>query len=109
MSLSVCPIATVQASDATIWSLLADPAAYAKWWDATTDVISPTGPAQPGQVIRAHSQSLGRNWKVRIRVDGIDSVRRELNLTTTLPLGITILNHIIVNVQDDHTSRVSFG
>jgi hypothetical protein len=109
MSLSVCPIATVQASDATIWSLLADPAAYAKWWDATTDAISPTGLAQPGQLIIAHSQALGKRWKVSIRFDDIDTARRELGLTTSLPLGITILNHIIVNALDDHTSRVSFG
>jgi len=88
---------------------LADPAAYAKWWDATTDVISPTGLAQPGQLITAQSQTLGRRWKVRIRVDGIDMARRELSLTTSLPLGITILNHILVNTLDEHTSRVSFG
>jgi len=109
MSLSVCPIATIHASVATVWSLLADPASYAMWWDATTDVISPTGPAQPGQLITAHSQALGRRWKVHIRVDGIDTARRELSLITSLPLGITIFNHINVNALDERTSRVSFG
>lgn len=109
MSLSVCPIATIQASATTVWSLLADPAAYARWWDATTDVISPKGLAQPGQLIKARSQALGRRWKLQIRVDAIDTDRRALSLTTSLPLGITIFNHILVNALDEHTSRVSFG
>jgi hypothetical protein len=109
MSMNVCPIATVHASDAAVWSLLADPASYAKWWDATTDIISPTGPAQPGQLIIAHSQALGRRWQVCIQVDSIDSVKRELQLTTTLPLGITVINHIVVRGLNPNSCCVSFG
>jgi hypothetical protein len=109
MSLSVCPIATVQASAEMVWSLLAEPASYATWWDARTDSITPAGPAQVGQEIRAHSRALGLNWPVGIRVEGIADNLRELNLTTSLPLGITILNHIKVIPAGEKTCRVSFG
>ena len=109
MSLSVCPIAFVQASAGTAWSLLAEPARYAEWWDVITDSIVPAGPAQPGQQITAHSRELGGRLHARIVVESVDAGRRELNLTTSLPFGITILNHISVIPVDGNTSRVSFG
>jgi hypothetical protein len=109
MSLSVCPIATVQASSTIVWSLLDMPESYASWWDAHTDSINPTGPAQAGQVIRAHSRAFGLSWPVRIRVERVDAGLKELNLTTSLPFGITILNHIKVIPLDAYTCRVSFG
>ena len=81
MSFSACPIATVEAPVERVWSLLADPAHYARWWDAsgvetqdetqdfageTQDfasvqhLITPEGPAQPGQKIYARTRGLGR-------------------------------------------------
>ena len=109
MSISVCPIATVDAPAETVWSLLSNPSAYASWWEAVTDSITPAGLAHPGQIVRAHSRALGMNWKVRVEVDGIDFDNRELNLTTHLPPGITIRNHIVVRVVDEHRCMVSFG
>ena len=109
MSLSVCPIAVVQSSADIVWALLAHPASYATWWDATTDSIVPAGPVQPGQQINAHARAIGRRWPVRIKVEGVDTSRRELTLTTALPLGITVINHIIVSPLDGSTARVSFG
>ncbi len=109
LSLSVCPITTVDSSAAKVWSLLAKPARYAEWWDATTDCVLPPGPVQLGQQIIAHSRAFGRRWPIRIRVVGVNASRRELDLRTSLPLGITILNHIVVAPVGGGSSRVSFG
>lgn len=109
MSLNVCPIATVVSSAERVWSLLGDPAAYGEWWDATTDSVVPPGPARLGQQIDAHARALGRSWPIRIRVVGVNPIRRELDLTTSLPLGITILNHIAVTPVEGGRSRLSFG
>jgi hypothetical protein len=109
MSLSVCPIATVQASAEAVWSLLSEPDSYASWGDADTAMITPQGSAQSGQEISAHSRALGLSWSVHIRVESVDANLKELSLTTSLPLGITILNHIKVIPFDANTCRVSFG
>ena len=69
----------------------------------------PEGPAQAGQRITAHAQALRRRWPIRIQVEAVDTSRRQVALTTHLPLGITILNQIAVNGIDDRRSLVSFG
>jgi hypothetical protein len=109
LSLSVCPIALVHASADSVWALLAHPISYAKWWDATTDRIVPAGPVQPGQLITAHARAIGMAWPIKLEVEAVDASRRELTLTTSLPLGITIINHISVRPVDAGTARVSFG
>ncbi len=109
MSLSVCPIATVNASAETVWSLLANPSAYDSWWEVATDSITPPGPAQAGQTISAHGSVIGINLRMRFRVDGVDNERRRLDLTTWLPFGIGLHNHLLVQALDDQTCRVSFG
>ena len=109
MSLSVCPIAVVESPAERIWALLAEPASYASWWDAKTDAIVPSGPAQPGQEISAHSRALGIDWPVHVHVIAVDASHREIKLVTSLPFGITIDNHIKVRLVDLQTSRVSFG
>jgi len=109
MSLRVCPIATVQASAEMVWSLIADPRSYDIWWEAHTDSISPPGPAQAGQEIRAHAGAFGLSGLVRIRVESVDAGLKELNMTTSLPFGITVLNHIKVVPAGEKTCRVSFG
>ena len=109
MSLSVCPIAVVHASADSVWALLAHPMSYAKWWDATTDSIVPAGPVQSGQIITAHARAIGMAWPIKVEVETIDASRRELALTTSLPLGITVTNHISVQPVDADTARVSFG
>jgi len=109
MSLNVCPIATVQASAATVWSLLNEPASYDTWWDVTTDSITPAGLAQAGQMISAHTHAMGRQWKAWIRVDAVDQAGMAINLTTSLQLGITVLNHITVRSIDEHSCQLSFG
>jgi hypothetical protein len=109
MGLSVCPIATIHASAETVWSLLADPSAYDSWWEVITDSITPAGLAQAGQIISAHGGALGINLRVRIRVDGVDDGRRQLDLTTWLPFGINLHNHILVQAIDEQACRVSFG
>jgi hypothetical protein len=38
--------------------------------------------------------ALGRHWNVNITIARIDRVRRVIDLTTRLPFGITVHNHI---------------
>ena len=109
MPVSVCPIAVVKTPAERVWTLLSTPASYAQWWDAETLAITPAGPAQPGQTMTAQTQALGRPWPVRITVNAVDATRRAIDLTTRLPFGITVYNHITVAAIDSRASRVSFG
>ena len=109
MTVSVCPIAVVNAPPERIWSLLSEPASYALWWNADTRTITPPGPAQPGQTILAETRELGRTWPVRITVTSVDAAKHAIDLTTRLPLGITVHNHITVAPVEGGAGRVSFG
>ena len=63
MSISTCPIATVEAPVEQVWQLLADPYNYGLWWDAETCSIEPAGPAKSWQRISANEsvrERLGR-------------------------------------------------
>ena len=112
MSIKTCPIADVEASVEQVWQLLADPCNYGLWWDAETRwtfSIEPAGPAKAGQRISARTRALGKDWVVRITVAGIDPDKRALDLTTQLPFGITVHNHIVCRALDNQHCRVSFG
>ena len=109
MSLSVCPIATVRAPSEAVWSLLDDPRRYDIWWEAHTDSVSPPGPAQASQEVRAHAGAFGLNGQIRIRVESMEAGLKELNLTTSLPFGIFMHNHLKVIPLSENTCRVSFG
>jgi hypothetical protein len=108
MSFSACPIATVNAPVERVWSLLADPSRYDLWWQAQTVSVVPPGPAQAGQHIVART-ALGRRWDIHLTVRGVAPDRRQLDLVTQLPLGITVHNHITCTPLDDHHTRVGFG
>ena len=109
MSFNTCPIATVNAPAERVWGLLSDPASYAQWWDAQTRSIAPEGPARPGQRIEAQAAGLGRRWDVHITVEAVDASAHRLALTTRLPLGITVRNHISVVALGAAACRVTFG
>jgi ligand-binding SRPBCC domain-containing protein len=106
---STCPVAAVHAPVERVWDLLSQPTNYAQWWDAQTRAITPAGSAQSGQRIEAWTTALGRQWNVNITVERVDHVRRVIELTTRLPLGITVRNHITCVPLDAATCRVSFG
>lgn len=110
MSLSVCPAGAVKASAETVWGLLSDPTTYTDWTDAVVDRVLPEGRAQPGQHVEAHTRVvLGFTPPVRIEVREVDDLHRTLDLTTALPFGITVLNHITVKPLDAGSCWVSFG
>jgi hypothetical protein len=109
MPISVCPVGTMAASAERVWAVLMAPEHYGEWWDARTERVEPSGPARPGQVIAASSRALGRRWPVTTEVLAVDADRRALDLSTTLPLGIVVQNHILVQPVDATSSRVTFG
>jgi ligand-binding SRPBCC domain-containing protein len=109
MAFSTCPIAAVHAPAERVWDLLSQPTNYAQWWDAQTRTITPAGSAQPGQRIEAQTTALSRQWNVNITIERIDRARHVIDLTTRLPFGITVHNHIRCVPLDAATCRVSFG
>ena len=109
MSFSICPIAIINAPIEQVWRLLADPSRYALWWDAKTVSIVPEGRAQAGQQIFATTSALGKQWDVHLTVESVSAKKRQLDLLTQLPLGITVNNHITCTPLDKQRTYVSFG
>jgi uncharacterized protein YndB with AHSA1/START domain len=109
MTISVCPVATVKAPLEQVWQLLSEPKNFDLWWEARTQSIVPPGPAQAGQMIYARAGALGISGKITIRVDAIDAPKHQLHLTTRLPLGITMSNHLTCTQVDPVTTYISFG
>ena len=112
MSVSVCPLAIIHAPVEHVWSFLSEPTNYALWWDAQTRwsfSIVPEGPASPGQKIYAQTTALGKYWNVNVMVEEVDEAKHQIHLTTILPFGITVHNHITCIPLDHANCRVSFG
>ncbi len=109
MGVSVCPIATVNAPVEQVWALLSEPDNYARWWDAQTRSIEPKGSARPGQEILAQSKAFGKGWNVTISVERVDNSKRQIDLTTSLPLGVTVHNHVVCAPLDRAMCCVTFG
>ena len=109
MSVSVCPIAIINAPVNKVWSFLSEPANYALWWNAETRLIVTEGHAKPGQKIYAQTSELGRKWDVDLVVDKIDEARHQIDITTILPFGITVHNQITCIAVEHATCQVSFG
>lgn len=109
MPVSVCPAAIVAAPAEVVWSLLMRPETYDLWWDAHTERITPEGPATPGQVITAWASGLGKRWEVRAEIGQIDAEKRQIDITTTLPLGVQAHNHLSCAPLDASSSRLQFG
>ncbi|MFI5273996.1 MAG: SRPBCC family protein [Ktedonobacterales bacterium] len=109
MTISVCPVATVEAPAEHVWAVLTDPDGYSAWWDARTERIAAPGPAAPGQVITARPHGAGGLLRVTITVVARDDARHALGLHSTFPLGISLDNHLRVQPLDALTCRLSFG
>ena len=109
MTVSVCPIATIHAPLERVWAFLSEPANYALWWDAQTRSITPDDHALAGQRIYAQTKALGKWWDVNIIIEAVNDAKHQLDLTTKLPLGITVHNHITCTALDSANAQVSFG
>lgn len=105
MSVSTCPIATINAPIEKVWELLAEPANYDLWWDAHTRSIVPEGRAQPGQKIFAKAGGLN----IFVTVNGVDEFKRQIHFTSKFPFGITGFNHLTCTALPNSTTQVSFG
>jgi len=109
MSVSTCPIATVNAPLDHVWEFLSEPKNFALWWDAQTQKIVPEGRAHAGQKIHAKTIEAGKSWDVTVTVNAVDESGHQIDLTTQLPFGITVYNHITCRSLRDGTTHVSFG
>jgi hypothetical protein len=105
MSVSVCPMAIINAPMERVWPFLSQPANYALWWDAQTCSIVPAGPAQAGQKI--HGKTRGLN--INVSVNSVNESNHQLHLTSMLPFGITVRNHITCTPLENGACRVTFG
>lgn len=109
MTFSTCPTTIVAAPIEQVWALLASPRRYGEWVDAAVERIDPPGPAAGGQEITGTTSGLGRRWPVRIMVEAVDSPRHQIDLRTTLPLGIVAHNHLVCTPIDAGHCRFKFG
>jgi hypothetical protein len=109
MSMSTCPIATIDAPIDRVWDLVADPSRYDLWWEARTVSIVPEGPAHAGQRIVGRVGALGLYAAVRLTVESVQPEKHQLVVLTHLPLGITAHNHITCTQLGEEQTRVSFG
>jgi hypothetical protein len=105
MSVSVCPMDTIHAPIEKVWPLLSEPANFDLWWDAETRSIVPEGRAHAGQ--RIHAKNSGLNINVIVRSS--DESKHQIHLTTMLPFGITVNNHITCTPLENGICQVSFG
>ena len=105
MTISTCPIATINAPIERVWEFLAEPANYDLWWEAKTRSIVPEGRAHAGQ--RVHAKAGGFN--ILLAVDAVDESKHKIDFTTKLPFGITGFNHLTCTALPNSTTQVSFG
>jgi uncharacterized protein YndB with AHSA1/START domain len=105
MTISTCPIATINAPIERVWEFLAEPANYDLWWDAKTRSIVPEGRAQVGQ--RVYAKAGGFN--ILLTVDAVDESKHKIDFTTKFPFGITGFNHLTCTALPNSTTHVSFG
>ena len=109
MSFNVCPIAIVNASLDHVWEFLSEPKNLALWWDAQTQTIIPDGRAHAGQKIHAKTIEAGKSWDVTVNVNAVNESKHQIDLTTQLPFGITVYNHIVCVALQEGKTQVSFG
>jgi len=109
VSLRTCPIAIIDASPDHVWEFLSEPKHFALWWDAQTQSITPEGRAHSGQKIHAKTIEAGKSWDVTVTINAVDESNHQIDLTTQLPFGITVYNHITCTPLQAGTTQVSFG
>jgi uncharacterized protein YndB with AHSA1/START domain len=105
MTVSTCPIATINAPIERVWELLAVPANYDLWWDAKTRSIVPEGRARVGQRVNAKAGG----FNILLTVDTVDESKHKIDFTTKFPFGITGFNHLTCTALPNSTTQVSFG
>lgn len=71
--------------------------------------IAVDGRARAGQVIRATTNGLEKTWDLTVTVNAVDESKREIDLISKLPLGITVHKHIICRPLEGGDTQVSFG
>ena len=88
MTVNACLASVVSAPFERIWSLIANPVNFDRWWDAKTVRVLPMGPARTEQIIVGRTRALGRDWEIVTVFELADKDRRLVRLTTRLPFGI---------------------
>ena len=109
MALSVCPAARVAAPVEVVWELLADPARWNDWVDGRVERIEPAGLARPGQTILVMANGPGPTWQVAFRVEAVNPAAHQLGMHVTLPLGMSMHEHVSCIPLDASSCRVHYG
>ena len=109
MAVSVCPTAVIAAPIERVWSLIVDPAQWARWADASLDHADPPGPACPGQRFVVSSVGFGRRWRVHFTVDAVDEAAHRLRFTARFPFGMAERAQVGCVALDGAACRVTFG
>lgn len=109
MAVETCPADVVNASVDKVWSLLAQPSEYDRWWEAHTARIDPDGPASPGQTVHAGAKGLGKRWTFTLQVEAVAPEKHQIRFRTMLPLGISGINQITCTALGPSTCRVQYG
>ncbi len=109
MPISVCPAALVAAPLEHVWRMLMTPARYGEWWDAQVVDVVPPGELAVGQTIALTSKALGRTWPVTFHVEAVHAEKHQLEIHATLPLGMTLYEHLVCNAVEATCCRIQYG
>ena len=109
MGLNTCPAAIVAAPIETVWELLAHPARFSEWANATVERIEPEGVTVPGQKIYLRSRALGRSWPITFTVEEVLPDKHTLGFTVELPLGMVLHQRTMCTPIDATSCRVQYG
>ena len=109
MSLTICPITTVNTPIDYVWELLTKPSGFDEWLDVHVERIEPEGPLSDGQTIHLWTRALGKRWKITFLIEKVDPEKHQVQMTILLPLGIKNHEHIVCTPLDATSCRLQFG
>jgi hypothetical protein len=108
MKTTSCPTSLVDAPIGVVWTLLTDPARWAEFFDIRISHIDPSGSAVVGQRIYAASGPRFLHLGVMLEYTNINASRGTIELTVTLPLGITVRENLSCSAVSDTQCQVNY-
>jgi ligand-binding SRPBCC domain-containing protein len=109
MTVTVCPVATINAPIERVWSLLIDPGKWTDWSTGRLEAARPDGPLHVGQQLYFSSRAFGRRWHAVTTVRSVAAEQHSLDVDVSVPFGIVNHEHLsLVSLPEDRT-YVQFG